>query len=256
MSSSRCNLLLVIALPLLLAPFCVQAQDDSKSWSHSIYIYAMGAAIDGKAQIGPVQVPVDLSASDVFSALEFGAMAAYRAENGTWSFSADTTYMNLAGSDTTDGGLLLGKLDVDQLTLMASVGRRVSENTEILFGLAYVDVGVDLRVTSAGPLPVDLVASRDADWIDPTVGLRYNRPFSDRWCLNLRADVGGFGVGSEFMYHLLANVEWKASEAVGIVFGYRLIDFDYKDGNNSMGGNYQNYDLTEQGPLLGVSISF
>ena len=256
MSSSRCNLLLVIALPLLLAPFCVQAQHNSKSWNHSVYIYVMGAAIDGKAQIGPVEVPVDLSASDIFSALEFGAMAAYRAENDTWSFSADTTYMGLAGSDTTDGGLVLGTLDVDQFTLMASVGRRVSENAEILFGLAYVDLGVDLRVTSTGPLPVDLAASRDADWIDPTVGLRYNRPINDKWRVNLRGDVGGFGVGSDLMYHLLANVQWQASESVGMVFGYRLIDFDYEDGNNSPDGNYQQYDLTEQGPLVGVSISF
>ena len=68
--------------------------------------------------------------------------------------------------------------------------------------------------------------------------------------------MGGFGVGSELMYHLLANVEWRASESVGMVFGYRLIDIDYEDGNNSLGGNYEKYDLTEQGPLVGVSISF
>ena len=63
MSSSRCNLLLVFALPLPLAPFCVQAQDNSKSWNHSVYIYVMGAAIDGKAQIGPVEVPVETISS-------------------------------------------------------------------------------------------------------------------------------------------------------------------------------------------------
>jgi hypothetical protein len=115
---------------------------------------------------------------------------------------------------------------------------------------------MDLRVTSTGGLPVDLSASRDADWIDPTIGLRYNRPISDKWRLNLRGDVGGFGVGSELMYHLLANVQWQASETVGMVFGYRLIDFDYEDGTSGLGGNYQHYDLTEQGPLIGVSISF
>ena len=256
MSFNRCTVSLAAALSVLLAPCWVHAQDNSKSWHHSVYIYVMGAAIDGKAQIGPVEVPVDLSASDVFSALEFGAMAAYRAENDTWSFSADTTYIGLAGSDTTEGGLLLGTLDVDQFTLMASVGRRVSEHAEVLFGLAYVDLGVDLRVTSTGALPVVLEASRDADWIDPTIGLRYNRPINDKWRVNLRSDVGGFGVGSELMYHLLANVQWQASESVGMVFGYRLIDFDYEDGNDSLGGNYQQYDLTEQGPLIGVSISF
>ena len=72
---------LATALSLLLTPFCASAQDGSEDWHHSLYIYGMGAAIDGTAQIGPVEVPVDLSTSDVFDALEFGAMAAYRAEN-------------------------------------------------------------------------------------------------------------------------------------------------------------------------------
>ncbi len=256
MSLNRRIASLAVALPLLLTPFWANAQDSSKDWHHSVYVYVMGAAIDGKAQIGPVEVPVDLSVSDVFGALEFGAMAAYRAENDTWSFSADATFMGLAGSDTTEGGRLNGTIDVDQFTLMGTVGRRVSENTEFLFGLAYFDLSTDLRVTSTGGVPVDLAASRDADWIDPTIGLRYNRPISDKWRLNLRGDVGGFGVGSDLMYHLLANVQWQASETVGMVFGYRLIDFDYEDGTSDLGGNYQHYDLTEQGPLIGVSFSF
>lgn len=163
MSLNRRTVSLAAVLSVLLTPFWVHAQDNSKDWHHSVYIYVMGAAIDGKAQIGPVEVPVDLSVSDVFGALEFRAMAAYRAENDTWSLSADATCMGLAGSDTTEGGRLVGTLDVDQFTLMATVGRRVSENTELLFGLAYFDLGIDLRVTSTGGVPVDLSASRDAD---------------------------------------------------------------------------------------------
>jgi len=245
-----------VALPLLLTPFWAHAQDTSEDWHHSVYIYAMGAAIDGKARIGPVEVPIDLRISDVFDALEFGAMVAYRTENDTWSFSVDATFIGLAGSDTTEGGRLLGKLDVDQFTLMGTVGRRISENTELLFGLAYFDLSTDLRVTSTGGLPVDLAASRDVDWIDPTVGVRFNRPISDTWRLNLRGDIGGFGVGSDLMYHLLANIQWQASEKVGMFFGYRLIDFDYEEGTSGLGGYYQRNDLTEQGPLVGVSFAF
>jgi hypothetical protein len=55
------------------------------------------------------------------------------------------------------------------------------------------------------------------------------------------------------MYHLLANLRWQASDTVGVVFGYRVISFDYEDGKDA---NYQRYDLTEQGPLVGISISF
>ena len=99
---------LAAALSILLTPFCASAQDGSEDWRHTLYIYGLGAAIDGTAQIGPVEVPVDLSVSDVLDSLEFGAMAAYRAENDKWSFSADATFMGLAGKQTTPGGLPAG----------------------------------------------------------------------------------------------------------------------------------------------------
>ena len=55
------------------------------------------------------------------------------------------------------------------------------------------------------------------------------------------------------MYHLMASARWQASDAVGVFLGYRLIAFDYEDGS---GHGYQHYDLTEQGPMVGMSVSF
>ena len=241
---------LAVVLPGLLASFIASAEPAPQGWQHTVFVYGMGAALDGTAQIGNVKVSVDLSASDVVDALEFGAMAAYRADNGTWSFTGDATFMGLGGWERTQGGRVKGEIDVDQLTLMGTFGRRWTDHLEVLFGLAYVDLTADLKVT--GELG-NFKAGRDADWIDPTIGLQYNRPFADNWRFNLRGDIGGFGVGSDFMYHLWGSVRWQASDAVGVFAGYRLISFDYEDGS---GRNYQRYDLTEQGPLLGVSVSF
>ena len=55
------------------------------------------------------------------------------------------------------------------------------------------------------------------------------------------------------MYHLLAGARWQASETVGAFLGYRLISYDYEEGHDQ---NYLRFDLTEQGPMLGMSISF
>ena len=55
------------------------------------------------------------------------------------------------------------------------------------------------------------------------------------------------------MYHLLAGASWRASDSVDLFLGYRLISFDYEEGRNQ---NYMRFDLTEQGPMLGVGISF
>lgn len=250
MSSTRRFASLAAVLPVLLVTGNASAEEASQDWQHTVFVYGMGAALDGTAQIGNVKVAVDLSASDVIDALEFGAMAGYRADNGTWSFTGDATFMGLGAWERSQGGRVKGEIDVDQLTLMGTFGRRWTDHVEFLFGLAYVDLTADLKVT--GELG-SVKAGRDADWIDPTIGLQYNRPFAHAWRFNLRGDIGGFGVGSDFMYHLLGSVRWQASDTVGVFAGYRLISFDYEDGADR---NYQRYDLTEQGPLLGVSISF
>jgi hypothetical protein len=231
------------------------AADDE--WQQTMVVYIMGAALDGDAYVGPLQVPVDLSISDVFDSLEFGAMAAYRVANDTWSFTGDFTFMGLGGTGTSPRlGLIKGDVDLDQTTFMATVGRRLNSSLEALFSLGYVDLSTDVKVTSTGPQGlVNSKVSTSADWIDPLIGLQYNVPFADDWRFNLRGDVGGFGVGADLTYQLLANLRWHASDRFGVAFGYRLIAFDYEDGKKD-GASYQRYDLVEQGPFVGVTVDF
>jgi len=252
--SSICSSALLAALAsCLLVASGARADETAGGWRNTVVIYGMGAAIDGTAQVGPVTVPVDVGISDLFDALEFGAMAAWRIENDTWSFTVDATFVGLGGSGTTEGGLLRGEMDVDQFTLMGTAGRRLTDNLELLFGFAYMSLSTDLKVNGTAGEVVDQQASADADWIDPIVGLQYGLPLGQDWRMNLRGDIGGFGIGSDLMYQLLATFRWQVSDNTGVVFGYRLIGFDYEQGQ---GQKYQHYDLTEQGPLVGVTFSF
>jgi len=248
------SLLATSVLVCLGTPLAADAAEGD--WEHTVVVYAMGAAIDGEAQIGDLVVPLDMSMSDIFDALEFGAMAAYRADNGTWSFTVDTTFMGLGGTAATRPGIIKGDLDIDQFTLMGTVGRRVSPHLEALFSLSYFDLSADLEATlllSPSQDEVTRKASQDASWVDPLIGLQYNVPIGEAWRFNLRGDIGGFGIGSDFTYQVLANFRWQANERFGVVFGYRLIGFDYEDGHDA---DYERFDLTEQGPLVGMTISF
>jgi hypothetical protein len=245
-------------LAALAATLAAPAARAEGNWEHTVVLYAMGAAIDGEATIGDLTVPIDFSMSDVFSALEMGAMGAYRVEDGTWSFTADATYMSLGGTAEGRRDLLKGEVDVDQITLMGTVGRRLTPHLEALFSLAWFDLSAELDARLRNPVTggvIDRSASTDASWVDPLVGLQYNVPFADRWRFNLRGDIGGFGVGSDLSYQLLANFRWQMNERFGLAFGYRLIAFDYEDGRRGTRG-YQRFDLTEQGPLVGLTISF
>jgi hypothetical protein len=240
----------VAALAALISALPAQAQDAPGEWRQSIYLYGMGAAIDGTAQIGPVSVPVDVSISDLFDALDFGAMGAYRIDNGTWSFSGDITYMDLAFDKTSQQGRAAAGLDTKQVTMMATVGRRVTPRLEALFSLAYFDLSTDLSVRV---LQQRVTASRNEDWVDPMIGLNYRVPISDKWTFDIRGDIGGFGVGSDLTTHGWVKVVRQNSESFSWYVGYRYIGYDYETGS---GLNYQRYDLSQQGPGAGVAFSF
>lgn len=150
MSLNRISAWSLAALLGAFAPLA-QAQQESSEWRQTVFLYGMGAAIDGDAQVGPLQVPVDVGLSDFFDALKFGAMAAYRIENDAWSFGGDITYMNLGWSETTQQGWASLGLDVEQWTAMATVGRRVAPHLEALISVPLQlnydqDIGVELRL--------------------------------------------------------------------------------------------------------------
>lgn len=99
-------LALLCAAPLASLP--ASAQSDAGDWKHTFVLYGMGAAIEGTAGLRDFEVPVDLSISDVFDALEMGTMAAYRGENDAWSVTVDATFMGLGATSRSQGGASRG----------------------------------------------------------------------------------------------------------------------------------------------------
>ena len=240
------------SIAMLLAVFAplTQAQDNSGDWRQTVHLYGMLPMIEGDAQVGDLRVDVDSSISDFLDNLKFGALAAYRIENDLWSFTGDVTYMNLGQSKRTQQGRASVGLDVDQITFMATAGRRVAPHLEALFSLAYFDVSADLRVRL---LQQVRTVSRSVDWVDPLVGLNYEIPISGKWRYTLRGDIGGFGVGSDLTWHALTKFTYQQSDSFSWYIGYRAIAYDYEDGR---GRNFQNYDLVQHGPGAGIAFRF
>ena len=239
-----------LILSVLSVPPALAQSNDSGEWRQSIFLYGMGAVIEGDAQIGPVQVPVDVSISDLFDALDFGAMGSYRIENGTWSFSADVTFMDLGFDGTTQQGRASASLSTEQLTVMATAGYRVSQNIEALFSLGYFDLSTDLTTRV---LEQELSASSSVDWVDPLFGLNYRLPFADKWTFDVRGDFGGFGIGSDLTLHGWVKLTRQNSDAFSWFFGYRYIGYDYETGT---GRDFERYDLSQHGPLIGLAYTF
>jgi len=151
-----------------------------------------GAAMSGTAQLGEVEVPVGLSASDLFDLLEFGAMAAYRVENDTWSFTTDATFVGLG---RTPRPRRAAPRRGRHRPVHADGHCRPPADRQpgVPLRPRLPDLSSDVKVESTSGDAVNLRISADADWIDPTLGLRYSIPLGEAWRLNLRATSAGSG---------------------------------------------------------------
>jgi hypothetical protein len=89
--------------------------------------------------------------------------------------------------------------------------------------------------------------------VDPVIGAIYTWPLSDDWTLNLRGDIGGFGVGSDFAWQGMATLRWQFSPRAALGVAYRYLDMDYEDGT---GSNFFKYDMAMSGPAMGVIFTF
>jgi opacity protein-like surface antigen len=229
----------------------VATSAGAAEWKHEFAPYVWGSGMDGTVGVGPLTADAQMSFSDILDDLEFGFMGTYRASRDRYSITADAIYMGLGATEKGPGSILKADIDLDQIGLEADFGYALNERFTLFGGLRYVSLDADLRVT--GPLGNDLSASEGQDWVDPVVGAIYTWPFADQWALNLRGDIGGFGVGSDFAWQGIATLRWQFSPRTALGVAYRYLDMDYEDGK---GSNYFKYDVATSGPAMGVVFTF
>lgn len=236
----------------LLATGSAVAADE---WRHTLVLYGVGASMDGESGIGTVEADVDVGFDDILDNLEFGAMAAYRGERGRWAIVADLIYMALEQDKDGLGqfGRTRATVDADQTIFEVDGAYAIDERLSVYGGLRWWDLEVDLQVLGGGPLGTDIARSGSEDWVDPVVGARWLWTINDRWSIVTKGDIGGFGVGSDFAWHVSAFADWRFAENVSLAFGVRYLDVDYEDG----GGNSKfTWDVTEGGPAVGIAWRF
>jgi hypothetical protein len=87
------------------------------------------------------------------------------------------------------------------------------------------------------------------DWVDPFVGLRARYNFNDKYYLTGRADIGGFGVGADFSWHVNAGIGCQLSPSLFLEVTYRALGMDY-DKNGYI------YDMVTHGPEISLGKIF
>jgi hypothetical protein len=235
-----------LACTLLAQP--VAAQSDG--FRHTLELYLMGPSMSGTVGMGALESEIDVPSSTIFDNLEFAVLADYRGESDTWAVLADVVVMNLGANGTGSAGRGAADVDVDELIVEIDGVYRISSSFELLAGARYT--GLRTRVELTTP-ELDREAEVSEGWVDPIVGAQAFVPIGKAFQLQLRGDIGGFGVGCDFTWQATARVNWQVSRVVRLGLGYRWLDQDYESGS---GSDAFTWNVLTQGPLLAAGVTF
>jgi len=236
---------------------------DNDSWQFELTPYLLGAGLNGTTGVGSVTSDVNKSFSDILKNLDAGFMAMFLASKGRWMFGVDGVYFRIKnqGVDSWQGPLgntNSGNLDAtvtEQLYQLTSGYRVLDEHTKVdVLGAArytQLDTELSLVATTGSPLLPDGSRSISGaeSWWDPVIGMHVLQSLAEAWTLAGYADIGGFGVGSDLTYQLLAGVNWQFSKSVSAKAGYRYLYQDYQNGSFV-------WDMKSSGYYLGAGFKF
>ncbi len=217
------------------------------AWQFQAIGYGWATAINGEVgvrNLPPVDANIDFR--DVLRHLDGVFMGSFLAKNGEWMVMTDLVWAKLSDNALVKppgnrrpvlAALLPGtyvELELRQLIASSIAGYRlpfVSPDLELYAtaGLRYQRLTPQLKATP-GLVPITISRGRVEDWADPIVGVAAHWRITDRWFLNALADVGGFGVGSQFTAQGFASIGYQWTPSISTSVGYRAIYTDYRDG--------------------------
>ncbi|AYG58927.1 hypothetical protein [Rhizobium jaguaris] len=233
------------------SPEATQINTES-GWTFTFAPYFWAAGMSGDVgQFGLPPVHVDASFGDIWDHLDFGAMAIGEARYDRYSVFGDVIYTKVSGNKATPFGVLADKATLDSQVFsgLLGVGYSVLDDAA-----GHLDVvggarvwSVDTKISLNGGL-LDGRSRSDGDtWVDAVGGLK------GTYSLTPNVFLAGWGLigggGADVDWDVAATVGYKFNKTVSGVFGYRAIGVDFKD-------NGFEFDVVEQGPILGLVIHF
>jgi hypothetical protein len=264
MRVALCVLAVAVATVLCLPALAEEAEGTSDAWAWSepsvslfatgdpsgeghnseVILYGWLAGMDGTVGVGPIEGEVDASFSDILDQLDAVLAVYYETWGEEAGFYLDAMYVRL--SDEVDLRVRTLDYEIEQTLIEAGalLQRGSAERPmDVIIGVRYMDLGADLTLT---PIPPGGSASGGEHWLDPIVGARWRRPLSDKWGFGFRADIGGFGIGSDLSWQLLADFRYQLSPLWKLDLAYRYLDVDYEEDDFT-------YDVAMYGPQVGIA---
>jgi len=231
------------------------ASTNGSAWEFRLIPYTWMISLDTKTTVRSHTADMKIPFSDILRDMNLAGQVHFEAQKGKWGFFIDPTYLKLSQDGTLRdgretrvqieqwlvemGGMYqLGKWSLD------GKGKR-SMTVDALGGGRYWYLSANLDFGSTTN------PSKSTQWVDPFLGARLNADITEKLLFNIRGDVGGFGVGSDFSWNALAVFGYRFTNSITGLLGYRALYVDYKAGTSSI-----RYNMTIHGPTVGLSFSF
>lgn len=249
------KVVLIIVLFVYAFPTIAQENQINKnSWNFTVAPYMLFPNMNGDVGIGGITMDVSANPGDIFSNLDFGAMLYFEASNDKFAIIFDLLYMDLGKDGTTP--LLERKVNVnmDQLGITLNGLYRITPWAEVGIGGRFNSIGSKFNIDSGDIILPGQDLSMDQTWFDPLIVTRFMKQFNNKkWRVGVLADIGGFGLGSDFSWQLNPFAGYRFSKLFEIDAAWRWLGMNYKTGS---GTNAFLYDMVISGPEIGLLFHF
>jgi hypothetical protein len=235
-------------------------------WEFMVAPYLWATQINSKVTVKGFSADMTTYFSDIVDHLNGGFLGHFEAtKGGKWGFFLDTIYLKIRGDGdlvtvrnaglappptrdltlTTESWIVEGGgfYRLGRWPIAGKPGQAIT--VDALGGLRYWYMSANLDTTS----PVN--PSGHDYWVDPFVGARAQVDLTRKLWFNLRGDVGGFGVGSDFSWNGVGIFGYRFTPAITGMLGYRAMYVNYKKSTSAV-----RYEETFYGPMAGVSYTF
>jgi len=230
----------------------VSAQSSDGRWHYLFEPYLMIPNMNGDIGLGDLPpVHINEGPDDIVENLQIGAMFYVEAHNDRWAFASDLVYMDLEADISQNGLIAGGTGGATQLGWELSALARLSPWIELGAAATYNRLESDVRIDTQGGTTFG--ASMTQDWVDPSIVVRATVPLGEKWFLQGRGNIGGWGVGSDLYWQVQGDVGYRHSPRLLFTFGYRYIAIDYDHGS---GPDRFIYKVDSFGPTLKVGFTF
>jgi opacity protein-like surface antigen len=243
----------------------------SNGWQIEATPYFWMPSLDLDATVAGSAVHLDMGFDDVMDSFDvIGFSGRIEMWKGDWGLLFDGQYVDVDADFklTTPGpGLGVG-VDIEETILDFGVAYKlieepIKEKPGLNWSFApiggfryhYLKEEINLKVDVPGLGSRGTTLGGDEEWVELFVGGQLNYDLSDKLTAMVRADFGGFGIGSasKLTWNFLAGVDYQLKENMSLKLGYKVFDMDYERGN---GASNIGFDGKLHGPIIGLTILF